>query len=292
VGRRRSGKSTIGRTIRRLLGGERNVVSISIAGLASRFGLEPLLDKQLAIMWDATVNNRNVDTSRAVEVLKSISGEDGFNVDRKNKETLEMGKINVSILVIANKLLDLRDNTGALAGRFTFLETNKSFYGSEDPSIEEEIIREIPGIFNEVIRANENYVQEHPKSEILKQEFEESSSPYSAFINEMCDVDPDNLVPTDIAWAHYNQWAKDNKHGEMNRQRFKMEFAVAHDGIIRHRPRLTEAEIWQLETEYKLDQRVGPRIKINKRPHCFKGIDMKSECKGQWNTSVGLDRSE
>ena len=108
--------------------------------------------------------------------------------------------------MIANKVLDLRDSTRALASRFTFLETTKSFYGSENPEIENRIRQELPGIFNLVLKAPEGKVIEHPKSLILQREFEELSSPYAAFINDWCEIDDDNFIPCDILWTFYCHW--------------------------------------------------------------------------------------
>ena len=74
VGPRRSGKGTIARVLRQLVG-EGNVVAPTLASLGKDFGLWPLLDKSVAIISDARLGKRT-DTSVVVERLLSISGED------------------------------------------------------------------------------------------------------------------------------------------------------------------------------------------------------------------------
>ncbi len=290
LGRRRSGKGTIGRVINRLIG-ENNIVPLTISAIAKNFGLQPLINKQLGIMWDASIGAKNSTTREAVEILKSISGEDRFTIDRKHKEQLANVKLPLSILMIANKMVDLRDSTGALAGRFTYLETTGSFYGGEDPTIEDKLCEELPGIFNRVIAAPQGRVMDHPNSSAIQQSFEELSSPYIAFINDWCDVDPDNFIPADVLWAYYCQWAKRNNHHQPSPQKFKIEFHGAHDEIKKdYRPRLNQEHIYQLQSEYGLDS--GPAdldqdldhglksgLKITNRPYCYKGIDLKDEFK-------------
>ena len=72
VGPKRSGKGTIGRVLVELLGKD-NVVSPTMQGLASHFGLWPLIDKTVAIVSDARLP---ASAGRVTERLLSISGEE------------------------------------------------------------------------------------------------------------------------------------------------------------------------------------------------------------------------
>jgi putative DNA primase/helicase len=287
LGRRRSGKGTIGRTLTRMLG-TANVAPITVNLLCNAFGLQPLLNKQLAIMWDASVTGRASNTRTAVEVMKNISGEDTFTVNRKNQPLLTDVKLQLSLFVIANEVLDLRDSTGALAGRFTFLETTKSFYGHEDPTVEEKIATELPGIFNQVMAAPEGRLQEHPRSQRIQEEFEEISSPFLAFIHEWCDVsDHDAFIPKEIMWMYYSDWAKRNNHGEPCPQTFKPRFLGCHDAIYDYRPPiLTDDDIYRLRDEYRLDRKSDRRVDLVGRPRCYKGIDLKQSIKKLWDVQV------
>jgi putative DNA primase/helicase len=264
------------------------VAPLTITQLTKNFGLQPLLNKWLAVMWDASIGSRNSNTAAAVETLKCISGEDSFTIDRKNRDQLSNIKLDLSILMIANKIVDLRDSTGALAGRFTFLETTGSFYGDEDPSIEAKLEAELPGILNDVIRAPEGRILEHPNSESMQKDFEELSSPYIAFVNEWCDLGSDNFIPADILWAYYVDWAGRNNHYEPSPQKLKIEFAGAVDGVQKdYRPKLSYTENTALVEEYNLDPRPGPKMTLSMRPRCYRGIDLKEEVKTIWMSKSG-----
>ena len=300
IGQRRSGKSSIGRVVNRLIGGD-NVASITISQLAKNFGLQPLLNKQLGILWDASVGGRASATLEAVEMLKCISGCDPVSVDRKNKERLDNITLPMSILIICNKVMDLQDSTGALAGRFTFLETTGSFYGQEDPSVETKMHKELSGIFNRVLKAPEGRVMEHPKSLSTQQSFEELSSPYIAFINEWCEINDEQFIPADVAWFYYCAWTKKNGHKEPSKQKFKIEFANSHKDIKKDfRPRLDYKKEAEMEEQYHLSEAYGldaeaekdknlsidfrraRSIKIGTRPHCYRGINITEDFLDAW----------
>jgi len=72
IGPRRSGKSTIGKVIRALVG-PKNTASPTLTSLATEFGLQPLLNKTIGIIGDANISGKASDILRAVERLKSIS---------------------------------------------------------------------------------------------------------------------------------------------------------------------------------------------------------------------------
>src|SRR5262249_54382452 len=74
VGPKRSGKGTIARVLRSLVG-EDNVAGPTLSSLSGNFGLMPLLGKPVAIISDARLSGRT-DTAAVVEQLLAISGED------------------------------------------------------------------------------------------------------------------------------------------------------------------------------------------------------------------------
>jgi len=65
IGKPRSGKGTLARILRRLLG-EQNVIGFSLASLDNDFGAEDLIDKQVAIVGDARLDGSSAKGSRAV----------------------------------------------------------------------------------------------------------------------------------------------------------------------------------------------------------------------------------
>jgi hypothetical protein len=74
IGPPRSGRGTIGRVIRSLVGLD-NVTAPTLSGMATNFGLAPLIGKTVAVIHDARLSGR-ADAQVIVERLLSISGED------------------------------------------------------------------------------------------------------------------------------------------------------------------------------------------------------------------------
>jgi putative DNA primase/helicase len=166
IGDRRSGKSTIGKVLR-ALNGPVNTASPTLTSLATEFGLQGMMNKTVAIIGDANTAGRSGQTASAVERLKSISGEDGQQINRKNKDYVEVSKLPVRFVLIANKMQDLRDSTGALASRFCFLVTTQTFLGREDHHLESKLLTELPGIFNWAMDGlkrmrKRGYIKDHP----------------------------------------------------------------------------------------------------------------------------------
>ena len=242
------------------------------------------MNKQLGIMWDASITGRAGDINKAVEVLKNISGQDMIAVNPKNRDTIELPEgLPLNILMIANKIADLRDSSGALASRFTFLKTTQDFIGQEDPSMEQHVIKhELPGILNLIMAAPDTII-EHPTSGIMGQEFVEMSSPCTAFANQCCRVGSLGFyIPTNILWAYYKDWCEQYNHKPPSAQKFKIEFGAAIRGVKRYRPQLNDEQLALMDSEHCLSSRPGPKMRVSDRPHCYKGVDMLEELKGVW----------
>ena len=143
VGPKRSGKGTIARVQRGLIG-VANCCGPTLASLAQNFGLWPLLGKSVAIISDARLGGRT-DSQVVVERLLSISGEDAITVDRKFQEPVT-AKLSTRLMIFSNELPRLGDSSGALAGRMIVLRLTESFYGREDHDLGAKLQAELPGI--------------------------------------------------------------------------------------------------------------------------------------------------
>jgi putative DNA primase/helicase len=207
VGPLRSGKGTIGRVLRGLLG-DHHVAAPTMAGLVTNFGLQPLIGKPLALISDARLSTR-ADSSVAVERLLSISGEDSLTIDRKYQEPWT-GQLPSRFLILTNELPRLVDSSGALAGRFIVLTTTRSFFGEEDPTLTDQLLGEAPGIFNwaleglDRLQARGHFRQ--PTSSTASIELmADLTSPIGAFVRQRCVVGP-YRVPKDDLFAAWKDW--------------------------------------------------------------------------------------
>ena len=210
IGPRRSGKGTIARVLRSLVG-PANVCGPALAGLATNFGLWPLVGKSLGIVSDARLSGRT-DSQIVVERLLSISGEDALTIDRKNLEPITV-KLPTRLMIFSNELPRLGDSSGALAGRMILLRLTQSFYGKEDPGLTDRLLTELPGILLWAIdgwrrlRERGRFVQPTAADEMLG-ELNDLASPVSAFLRDCCNIGPEYEVQRENLYEAYEAWAK------------------------------------------------------------------------------------
>ncbi len=212
IGPKRSGKGTIARIARRLLG-ERNVCGPTLASMAEPFGMQVLIGKSLAIIADARISGR-VDTGVITERVLSISGEDALSIPRKYAPDWT-GKLTTRFWLISNELPRLDDASGALASRFLVLQLRRSFYGQEDHDLEARLVPELPGILNwalegyDRLTARGRFAPPATAADLI-QEFEDLGSPISAFVRDRCDVGPELEVMQDRIFDGWKSWCGEN----------------------------------------------------------------------------------
>ena len=237
VGPRRSGKGTLARVLGRLIG-IGNVCGPTTSGLASHFGLQPLIGKTLAIVSDARFHGEHIAT--VVERLLCISGEDLATVDRKFLGSVTM-KMPTRFMFLTNELPRMTDASGALAGRFVTLRLTESFYGKEDTGLTDRLLGELPGILNWAI---EGWRRLHERGHFvvptsvkdMVQEIEDLSSPVSAFVRDECVVGPGHRVNVDVLYEAWRRWCEqEGRQIVTTKQTFGRDLAAAIAGVTRRR---------------------------------------------------------
>jgi len=211
IGPRRSGKGTIARVLRQLVGAA-NVAGPTLASLGTNFGLWPLLDKSLAIISDARLGNRT-DSSIVVERLLSISGEDALTVDRKHQEPVTT-KLNTRLMLLTNELPRLTDSSGALAGRMLLLRLTQSWFGHEDHGVFTRLQQELPGILLWAIQGwqrlrDQGHFTQPTTTAELHRDLDDLTSPVGAFIREQCVQGPDHTVLRKTLFDAYRRWCQE-----------------------------------------------------------------------------------
>ena len=211
IGPRRSGKGTIGRVLRQLLG-LRNVCAPSLTSLERPFGRQVLIDTTLAILSDARLKGR--DTAVLVEELLSISGEDAKTISRKYLPDWT-GMLKTRFLLLTNELPGMEDESGALASRFIVLALKISFYGREDSQLFDRLKPELPGILAWALdgwdRLNSRgYFVSPVASAGLIRQFEELNSPVGTFLDACCEVGPNFEEARSDVFSAWSVWCIDN----------------------------------------------------------------------------------
>lgn len=211
VGPKRGGKGTIGTVLANLLG-EVNVAGPTLASLASNFGLQGLLGKTAAIISDARLSGRP-DQAVVVERLLSISGEDLITIDRKHRDPVPAVRLPVRFVLMSNELPRLHDSSGTLASRFIILKLDRSWFGKEDTSLIDRLLREFPGIFIwaadgwRALQDRGRFIQPATGAELTEQ-LEDLSSPVREFLTDLCVVKPGLRVLSDVLFSSWNWWAE------------------------------------------------------------------------------------
>jgi putative DNA primase/helicase len=243
VGPKRSGKGTIARVLRALVG-IANTASPTLAGLGGNFGLQPLLGKTLAVISDARLSGRT-DVAAVVERLLSISGEDAQTVDRKHMAHVT-ANLPVRFMVLTNELPRLQDASGALVGRLILLRQTRSWYGQEDTTLTDRLMAELPGILLWAIdgwkrlRERGHFVQPESAQELVT-DMEDLTSPVGAFVRECCEVGPACEVHVQELFNAWKRWCEEKgrkDHG--NEQTFGRDLRAALPSINVRRPRKGE----------------------------------------------------
>lgn len=197
VGPSRAGKGTIRDVLKALVGREATTET-GLESLKGRFGLQNAIGKSLLVIPDAEQSKKITGTP--VELLKSISGNDGVTIDRKGIEPWS-GNLGVRILLVANEFVRFHDPTGALHRRLLTLSLTKSFAGKEDIGLKSRLLNELPGIFNWALEGLERvnkrgyFVQPESAREDA-QDQADAAAPLTAFLRERyeaCDLTDDGV---------------------------------------------------------------------------------------------------
>jgi putative DNA primase/helicase len=206
----RSGKGTVARVMERMVG-KANCCSPTFASLTGPFGLEPLLNKTLALVSDARLSRRT-DQAIVLERLLSISGEDLQTVNRKHRDAVTY-VLPVRFVILSNELPGLDDNSGAFASRLIFLRFTEQFLGHEDEKLTAKLLPELPGILIWAIsglarlKDRGRFVQPEGSQELLRA-MEDLASPIKVFLRERCEIGPYEVSRADL-YAAYAVWCKD-----------------------------------------------------------------------------------
>ena len=206
VGPPRSGKGTILRVLRSLIGPP-NVAAPSLAHLSDSFGLQCLIDKKLAMITDARVDQH---VKRGVEHLLAISGEDAVEINRKHEKSITVS-LPTRFMFCTNEIPRLVDASGAITRRFLTLHMWESFLGREKTNLTQMLLAERPQILNWALegltRLNDrgHFIQPESGEPIIR-EMDNLNSPVRAFVNEKCKLDRDAIVVKAKLYAKYKLW--------------------------------------------------------------------------------------
>lgn len=211
VGPKRSGKGTLVRLITALLGQE-NVTSPRTTDFTSRFGLQDMIGKNMAVVSDARFGGS--DIQRAIEVMLNITGEDSITIDRKFKEPVTL-RLPTRIMILSNEEPRLPDASGAIVSRFVALRLTNSFYGQEDINLEAKLREELPGILKILVKSLQrlmrrgSFIQPESGKSTLS-EMSKLANPIEAFVEEKCLIESGLRCTIGVLYTEWSNWCSAN----------------------------------------------------------------------------------
>lgn len=214
IGPPRSGKGTISRTLKALLGGAQTVVNPTLASMADKFEMHSWLGKSLAIINEARLPN-SVDATVITERLISIVGEDAQDIHRKFMNPISSVKLNLRFMLFTNQIPKLNDDSSALVSRCLILVMGNSYLGREDLKLGDKILVELPGVFLYALGGLKMLVDagriEQPESshEVIEA-FKAVASPMSVFLEEECNRDPSSEIEVIEMFNFWKRWCSAN----------------------------------------------------------------------------------
>ncbi|SHR07484.1 bacteriophage protein [Mycobacteroides abscessus subsp. abscessus] len=247
----RSGKSTMLRLAKEMVGGEDG-------GHVSAVSLQQLSDDKLAAaeLFGKTLNigaDLPKDHIKDLSAFKMLSGDDPITANRKYGAMLTF-RNNALFLFSANTIPTVGEESSAYLNRMVPVVFPKTYAGSEDPRIESELLEELPGILVRWVRAYQAYMTRgyafaNVPSRVAEH-FGAASDRVARFIAECCvvGVDVPSTRQTDVAPARrtfgpdtvsvtatyptgtpvnltqlhaaFGDWVADEKAGSMGRNTF------------------------------------------------------------------------
>lgn len=210
IGPPRSGKGTIARVLKALIGPE-NVAAPTLGALDDQFGLQGLVGKSLALIADARLSGR-ADAVAVTEQLLSISGEDPRMIDRKHREPVTM-RLTTRFVFCSNELPRFGDASGAIVERLVLLRLTQSFLGREDLALIDRILPELPGIFLWAVRGwarlrkARRFTSPASAAELFE-DAEALASPIRVFLRERCELGGSHVTPTQELYRAWREWCE------------------------------------------------------------------------------------
>ncbi len=233
IGPKRSGKGTIARILRQLVG-EGNVAGPTLSGLAGPFGLSELVGKSVAIVSDARLSGR-ADQSVIVERLLAISGEDKLTINRKHRDAVHC-QLPTRFVMLSNELPRLYDASGTIVSRFVLLQTARSFYGQEDQQLTKKLSGELPGILLWSIegwrrlRERGHFIQPGTSTQSMD-EMTDLASPVMAFVRDCCTIGDGKSAAVPKLFSAWGKWCIEQGHQPGSAQTFGRNLRAAYSNV-------------------------------------------------------------
>jgi P4 family phage/plasmid primase-like protien len=239
VGPPRSGKGTIAKVIKDILGSACG--AFKLAELDERFALEPMVGRSVVIDSDVRRGKGQLrDEGKQVERCLSIAAQDVQTIQVKNRPNIE-STLPARMLMMTNPPFALRDVGGAFASRLVLLDLPVSYLGREDRTLHARLRAELPAIVALALAALPSLDRagrfvESATSADTRAEVELGQAPIKEFFDEWCEMAPGERIQCKTLYEGMKRWAEENGNAAPSSQSFAS--ALKQRGVTRVKPRV------------------------------------------------------
>ena len=209
VGVPRGGKGTVLSVLTGILGEAAG--AFQLADLVDDKVLAGMIGRNIAIDYDSASPDRK-SARQVTGRFKAITANEPLAVRLLYTQTPFQGALNCKLLLAANSVPTLYDDSGASANRWVPLVFDKSFLGREDAGLADRLALEAEGIALWAVQGLQRLMESRqftmPQTSVDELAgLLENASPYERFLDEAFEFGPDHRASEAEVWAAYTVWA-------------------------------------------------------------------------------------
>lgn len=203
----RAGKGTFTAVLSALLGN--SVAGSNPDRLLDRFGLEPIHQARLVLMSDVRWSDKA--SRRMIDMVRSISGGDRQDVNRKNRSAVKNVPLPCRFQFSSNDLPMFSDDSGATLSRFLLLGWIRSMEGREDKGLQDRLLKELPGIARWALAGYRRYLSqgvftEPERARIDRSDLRLDVEPVRVWCQEKLYADASGWESVDDLFSAFEEW--------------------------------------------------------------------------------------
>ncbi|MEY8095848.1 DUF5906 domain-containing protein [Falsihalocynthiibacter sp. S25ZX9] len=236
IGKRRSGKGTILRTLGKLLG-TGGVHTIPMQQFSNTFPMQGAETAAIIALPDIRTD-KNTYFGPVAETMLTAIGEDPLTIQRKHR-TPWHGRLLAKWWAIANSVPSLHDPDGVLASRFIYVNLGDvSFFGKEDVDLEAKITADLDSVLIWGVAGLRRLLAqgkftETSRGQKMAEQARVRQSPVSAWFEENLEIDPTHHEPKDRLFVSFFLWAQARHMGFMTKKGLFVGInSLAIDGVV------------------------------------------------------------
>ena len=216
LGPTRAGKSTVLELLAYILG-ETQVIAPTLREITGRFMAVAFIGKLAAIVGDVSTTT-NYDTGEALNVLKRITGNDAFMIERKGVDIGQaFMKFYTRFTMATNTMPRLPDMSRTIEARMLVIKFDISFAGREDTTLKDRLKCEAPGILVwaleglKRLKRNKEFTLPDEHDQVIRQ-IRGDITPLTEFIDDCCTFSggPNDFVQSEDLYECWRNWAEAN----------------------------------------------------------------------------------